>query len=533
MDFGSLPVSVVRLIDRVCDEFESAWRAGGRPLIEDHLRGASGPGRSPLLLALLASEIESRRQLGERPDCDEYLARFPSDVELVHAAFPAECSSTVERPVPAAHSAGNWPHSRALSRAPVQTGGFFGKRLWAWPLVAAGVFTVAGYWVRAAIERVMRGQVVSELLALREANVEALRLLFGAHQAAASIAAHDQRVRASVRDLLASRERDAAALLRSPNQAELRAVLGPWLAQYEYDGFCILDRRGYCIGSWRDLTVGGAAGREEVECLVAVFEGRSTVSRPRPAEVPLLDIDGEERLGVPTMFVLAPIRGEDGQVVAALGFRMRPERTLTRVLSVARFGGTGETYAFDRAGVLLSESRFDGELKRVGLVADAPHVRSALGLELRDPGVDMASGARPARRRGEQPLTRLVAQATRGQSGVDVGSDRDYRGVPVVGAWTWLPEYGFGVVTQVDRAEAFRPLAILQAAFWSLLALLAAAGIALCVFNALAARPRGRVPTAGLVADRFASLPVDAASDSPKCGPSSLQSRRPAWCRPG
>ena len=72
-----------------------------------------------------------------------------------------------------------------------------------------------------------------------------------------------------------------------------------------------------------------------------------------------------------------------------------------------------------------------------------------------------------------------MTEAMRGpSSGVDVDGDRDYRGVPVIGAWTWLPEYGFGVVTKVDRAEAFRPLAILQTAFWSLFALLAAAAIA-------------------------------------------------------
>ena len=154
-------------------------------------------------------------------------------------------------------------------------------------------------------------------------------------------------------------------------------------------------------------------------------------------------------------------------------------------------------------GLLLSESRFDDDLKRIGLIADAPHVRSTLSLELRDPGVDMTTGARPVRRRGKQPLTRLVAEAMQGPSGVDVEGDRDYRGVPVIGAWTWLPEYGFGVVTKVDRAEAFRPLAILRTAFWSLFALLAAAAIAVFFFAVLVARLRRRVRAADLVANRL------------------------------
>ena len=67
--------------------------------------------------------------------------------------------------------------------------------------------------------------------------------------------------------------------------------------------------------------------------------------------------------------------------------------------------------------------------------------------------MDMTTGARPKGRRENQPLTRLVVEAMAGRSGVDVVGDRDYRGVPVIGAWSWLPEYGFGVITKVDRAE--------------------------------------------------------------------------------
>ena len=81
----------------------------------------------------------------------------------------------------------------------------------------------------------------------------------------------------------------------------------------------------------------------------------------------------------------------------------------------------------------------------------------------------------------------------RAGSDVDVDGDRDYRGVPVIGAWTWLPEYGFGVVTKVDRAEAFRPLAILQTAFWGLLTLLAAAAIGVFVVH----RPGGATASGG------------------------------------
>jgi eukaryotic-like serine/threonine-protein kinase len=510
MEFDTLAVSAARLVDRVCEEFNSAWRDGGRPRIEDYLKGTSEPGRSSLLGALLGLELEIRRQIGEQPDRDEYLGRFPADAKLVSTTFGKDGPTATFGQLPdLAGVAGEGSIAPHVSRPPSSSSQFRGKRIWAWPLIAAVILAIAGFRVRATIERVMRNQMASKLLALRDADVEALKLLFGAHQAIASIAASDARVRALAQKLLAFRGRDSSALLRLPEQAELRDELGPWLGQYEYDGFRILDRQGHSLGSWRDATVGGPAGREEIECLDVVFGGRATVSRPRPSEVPLLDVDGKERVGLPTMFVLAPIKGDDGHVIAALGFRMRPEQTFTRVLNVARFGQSGETLAFDKAGLVLSESRFDDDLKRIGLIADAPHVRSTLSLELRDPGVDMTTGARPAQRRGEQPLTRLVTDAKEGRAGVDVEGDRDYRGVRVIGAWTWLPEYAFGVVTKVDRAEAYRPLAILQTAFWSLFALLAAAAAALFIFTLLLTRLRGRVRAAALVARQLGRYTLD------------------------
>ena len=110
----------------------------------------------------------------------------------------------------------------------------------------------------------------------------------------------------------------------------------------------------------------------------------------------------------------------------------------------------------------------------------------------------MTQGHRPAR-----AAARVAADAHGGRSGrraatgVDVDGYRDYRGVPVVGAWTWLPDADIGVATEIDYAEAFRPLTILRRTFWGLFALLALAALAIFVFTrdgrpAAARGPKGR-----------------------------------------
>lgn len=159
------------------------------------------------------------------------------------------------------------------------------------------------------------------------------------------------------------------------------------------------------------------------------------------------------------MQVLAPFRDEAGTVIGVLAFVLRPEAEFTRVLSVARPGTSGETFAFDSEGRLLSQSRFDEQLRKIGLLTNAPGASSALNLVLRDPGHDLTHGTgQPA---ATNRLMRLVADAQSSPGGVLVEPVRDYRGVPVVGAWHWLDEHQFGVVTKIDAAEAFEPLRVL------------------------------------------------------------------------
>ena len=167
MDFGSLPVSDVRIVDRACDDFELAWRNGGRPRIEDYMNDASEPRRSALLRALLATELESRRARGERPGPEEYLLSVPGRRRARHCrlcggAYGHACFASGTGSLCIAAGLLARGQSRWLSGARR----LLAKRMWALPLVAAVILAVAGFWANTTIERVMRAQVESELLAL-------------------------------------------------------------------------------------------------------------------------------------------------------------------------------------------------------------------------------------------------------------------------------------------------------------------------------------------------------------------------------
>ena len=75
----------------------------------------------------------------------------------------------------------------------------------------------------------------------------------------------------------------------------------------------------------------------------------------------------------------------------------------------------------------------------------------------------------------------MAASAVAGARGIDVEGYRDYRGVPVVGAWEWFPDLDFGMTTEVDVATAYRPLHLLNIAFWVLFGAAALAGLLLSI----------------------------------------------------
>ncbi len=355
------------------------------------------------------------------------------------------------------------------------TGKFLRRQLWAWPIIAAVVFAAAYAWVSRSIENAMLQQRANDLNAMVDASVTALRTWMGEQRINVQLVAEDERLRPLVSELLAVKGDGTAAqrqLLQAKAQESLRARLSPQLKLCGYVGYIVVSPEGVILAADQDAPLGKKLPDYRKENFDQAIAGRTLVSKPFRSTLLLMDEKGELRANLPTMFTIGPLCDEHGKPIAALGLRIRPDDKFTNILQVARFGRTGETYAFDRDGLLLSQSRFDDELKQIGLLVDQPDCRSILTMEIRDPQVNMAAGERPKLRRSDQPLTRMAAECTEGKDGFDADGHRDYRGVPCVGAWRWLADYDMGIGTKVDSAEAFQSVYVLRRAFWVLLVLL-------------------------------------------------------------
>lgn len=399
--------------------------------------------------------------------------------------------------------------SASLSRSASRAGSFLKREVWVWPIIAVVLLSVLGYAVQGSIEKTMKSSLRSQLETLLSVEEAMLQTYLRAQESNAVSMANDLETRELVQGLISPRSVPAVGAAGVAAD-KLRAALGPAMASHDYTGFFVADKSQTILAASELDLVGQTENPDFAKFVVPALEGAALVSRPFASVTPLKDEElGKSVTGVPTMFVCAPIRDDAFQVVGVLALRMRPEKEFTRILQLGRIGESGETYAFDGEGRMLSNSRFDDDMILQGLLPDEPGSRSILKLLVRDPGGDVTRGFRPKMRRAELPLTKMVASATTTGAGFDVEGYRDYRGVPVVAAWTWLAPYGFGVATEIDFEEAYRPLTILQRTFWGLFTLLAASSLAIFLFSLALAKQQRRAQKAVVEAEQLGQYKLE------------------------
>lgn len=242
----------------------------------------------------------------------------------------------------------------------------------------------------------------------------------------------------------------------SATLVNLRNRLRPTLSANRDLGFFVIDRNYISMGSLRDsnLWTPNLIAARRSEMLDRVFEGESKFIPTIISDVPL----GEEmpaRLS-PTLFLAAPLKDEHGNVFAVFTLRLDYLDEFNSITKRGTVGRTGETYAFDSEGVMISESRFREELAKMKLLQDRES--TAARLRLADPGRNLEHSSLTPKEQlklRERPLTYMAQQAIRGKAGFSVDAYPGYRGVPVVGAWLWDNEFSIGIATEMDKNEAY------------------------------------------------------------------------------
>jgi signal transduction histidine kinase len=148
-----------------------------------------------------------------------------------------------------------------------------------------------------------------------------------------------------------------------------------------------------------------------------------------------------------TMHISTPVLDEDGAVVAVLSGRADLSEISSIMAQGSGLSESGETYLVNSFNFMVTESRFDPE--------------AALRRAVYSEGV-----------------TDCLAHNN------DVGFYEDYRGMPVIGSYRWMPERELCILTEIDQAEAYAPVHDLRNTVFRISFVVGLAVIALGVFFA-------------------------------------------------
>ena len=265
----------------------------------------------------------------------------------------------------------------------------------------------------------------------------------------------------SLRELLHTNDtqRHIAALVRSAApgkpEASARALQELVLERSSHGSpfFALLNARGEVIAGNEGIGPGERYPLERIEQrLDAVAAGKGPT---------LLAIDHDVSEHDHHLALLHAVPDTEGNALAFLLIESGDRAELSALLRAGRAGKTGESFMFNRRGEVLAGSRFSETFRRLG--ERYPGMTSHRGYPLlTDPGVNLLEGEPPEAPAAVWPLTLMAGQAISGLKGVDTQGYRDYRGVPVMGAWAWSSLLDLGVATEVDVAEVLQQYRLVE-----------------------------------------------------------------------
>ncbi|MBF0450044.1 MAG: PAS domain S-box protein [Candidatus Magnetomorum sp.] len=275
------------------------------------------------------------------------------------------------------------------------------------------------------------------------------------------------------RELLALTQR---LLNVPPNQESLLAsdALQDMRAFFENDpdiftnlGFFIINSDHITIGATLDepLATRNFISQHHPGRLKKAFTGKVSFLLPIQSEFKY-ETYFKTKNNPPPLFFIGPIKDTDSRIIAVMLIGIDPWKNFSRVLKPYGNKNTAEIYGFNRQGKLLSDSRYEDQLRQIGLITDDQ--RAILNLEIRDPGVNLLKGSVSTTKKSGWPLTRMAFSVKdlkqdmekagvyhgRSKIGSDLKGYRDYRGVSVFGAWLWNADMNIGLTAEMDVDEA-------------------------------------------------------------------------------
>ncbi len=239
--------------------------------------------------------------------------------------------------------------------------------------------------------------------------------------------------------------RNKKELAASPAQSAVRGIIARHGYIQKCQNYSVIAQDLNNIASMREQDLGRKSfiALHAPKLLARAFAGNTVFIPPIHGDK---DHNNDQR-----MFIATPITDQTGGVLAVLALEIDPNRLFTELTRVGKIGKTGETYAIALDGCMLGESRLFFEL--LPILQRVTGNTETKRIQIKNPGGNLLQGYIPKESPGSWPFSKMARAIQKHHDGLDVDGYRDYRGVRVLGVWTWLDEFQVGIATEIDEAE--------------------------------------------------------------------------------
>ena len=322
-------------------------------------------------------------------------------------------------------------------------------------------------------EELIRG----DLRKIIRANAEALHLELDSYEGSAKTAAALPEIR-----LLADTvNTKVKALSRNqwdelPEAIELDKRLASICENSGFEEYFLINQDGQFTSASQSYFVGHRMPRPEIAKQL-IDKGGIHLTLPKYYELAETAKQRQELV----MFIAVVLRNLKGEKSSVLALRINPNDGFTKVLRASKTEAKAETFAINQDGYMISASRFEDELRAKGLLAkDAQS--SVLNVRV------------------VNNKTRALEKVTYPEINSSLEGYLSYRGEDVVGARTYLADYGFEIITELQYDEAYRSLFIVRFIFWSLFSMSAIFALGLIYYSFTSVKMNKRLQAAILEA---------------------------------
>lgn len=355
-------------------------------------------------------------------------------------------------------------------------------RTWYWlvTLLLITAVLMLALWTQHTITTTVERQIMDRLTSTLEASHHSARVWFEAQQTIAAQFVDQRDIHEQLVQIL-SDLRDAETIRSEPLQLtpSMADALQVTLKHLQASDYMLFDPTGLCLASSDGNMVGQHCPARWAEYFESVARGKMVMIPPQQYEASGVEQANQRRVLDPNIYLISPLKDSQQRVVGSVAFAADAASSFRRLFPSQNQVQWGETYAASADAIMLSPSIYEAQVRAMELLDATLPV--PLNLPIIDPGLQPRSQSAHLPSSGDKPLTLAAAEmalaAAESDSSIRIQAKpyRNYCGIEVVGGVRWLPEYSFGLITEISHEQAYAATRELQTGLWSFLALLAIA----------------------------------------------------------